>query len=43
MNLGKKEFDERKPIDWTMAEMMAFGSLVIEGTPVRFSGQDSKP
>ena len=38
----KKDFDERKPIDWTMAEMMAFGSLVAEGTPVRFSGQDSK-
>jgi 2-oxoglutarate dehydrogenase E1 component len=38
----KKEFDERKPLDWTMAEMMAFGSLVLEGTPVRLSGQDSR-
>lgn len=38
----KKEFDERKPLDWTMAEMMAFGSLVAEGTPVRLSGQDSR-
>lgn len=38
----KKEFEERKPLDWTMAEMMAFGSLVLDGTPVRLSGQDSR-
>jgi 2-oxoglutarate dehydrogenase E1 component len=29
------------PIDWAFAEMLAFGSLVLEGTPVRLSGQDS--
>jgi 2-oxoglutarate dehydrogenase E1 component len=29
------------PIDWATAEAMAFGSLVLEGTPVRLSGQDS--
>ncbi|MCW5964389.1 MAG: multifunctional oxoglutarate decarboxylase/oxoglutarate dehydrogenase thiamine pyrophosphate-binding subunit/dihydrolipoyllysine-residue succinyltransferase subunit [Bryobacterales bacterium] len=28
-------------IDWATAEALAFGSLVIEGTPVRLSGQDS--
>ncbi len=29
------------PVDWAFAEALAFGSLVIEGTPVRLSGQDS--
>jgi len=28
------------PIDWGFAEMLAFGSLVVEGTPVRLSGED---
>lgn len=28
-------------IDWATAEALAFGSLVLEGTPVRLSGQDS--
>ena len=30
-----------KKIDWSFAEALAFGSLVVEGTPVRLSGQDS--
>ena len=30
------------PIDWATAESMAFGSLLLEGTPVRLSGQDSR-
>src|SRR4026209_756237 len=29
------------PIDWAFAEAVAFGSLVLEGTRVRPSGQDS--
>jgi 2-oxoglutarate decarboxylase len=29
------------PIDWAFAESLAFGSLALEGTPVRLSGQDS--
>ena len=29
------------PVDWAYAETLAFGSLVMEGTPVRLSGQDS--
>ncbi|HYP53232.1 MAG TPA: thiamine pyrophosphate-dependent enzyme, partial [Pyrinomonadaceae bacterium] len=29
------------PMDWAFAELMAFGSLVREGTRVRLSGQDS--
>ncbi|MBV9296047.1 MAG: multifunctional oxoglutarate decarboxylase/oxoglutarate dehydrogenase thiamine pyrophosphate-binding subunit/dihydrolipoyllysine-residue succinyltransferase subunit [Acidobacteriaceae bacterium] len=28
------------PIDWGFAETLAFGSLVLEGTPVRLAGQD---
>ena len=28
------------PIDWAFAESLAFGSLLMEGTPVRLSGQD---
>jgi 2-oxoglutarate dehydrogenase E1 component len=29
-------------IDWGYAELLAFGSLLLEGTPVRLSGQDSR-
>ncbi len=29
------------PIDWAFAEAVAFGSVVIDGTRVRLSGQDS--
>ena len=29
------------PVDWAFAEAMAFGTLVIEGSRVRLSGQDS--
>ena len=29
------------PMDWGFAEAMAMGSLVVEGYPVRLSGQDS--
>jgi 2-oxoglutarate decarboxylase len=28
-------------VDWALAETLAFGSLVVEGTPVRLSGQDA--
>src|SRR5690349_13303 len=33
--------DGTAPIDWAFAEAVAFGSLVMEGTRVRLSGQDS--
>ena len=29
------------PMDWGFAEAISIGSLVVEGTPVRLSGQDS--
>ena len=28
-------------VDWAMAEALAYGSLLVEGNPVRLSGQDS--
>jgi 2-oxoglutarate decarboxylase len=30
------------PIDWATAEILALGSLLIEGRPVRLTGQDSR-
>ena len=33
--------EEELPVEWAMAEALAFGSLVLEGSPVRLSGQDS--
>src|SRR5262245_49259461 len=30
------------PYDWGFAEALAFGSLLLEGIPVRLSGQDSR-
>jgi len=32
----------KRPVDYGMAEALAFGSLVKAGVPVRLSGQDSK-
>jgi 2-oxoglutarate dehydrogenase E1 component len=29
-------------IDWAMAETIAFGSLLLDGTPIRLAGQDSR-
>ncbi len=44
----KKHIDKRKEfltgnarIDWAFAESLAFGSLLLEGIPIRLSGQDS--
>ncbi|ACF15018.1 2-oxoglutarate dehydrogenase, E1 subunit [Chloroherpeton thalassium ATCC 35110] len=40
-----RTLDEEKPletqVDWAFAETLAFGSLLMEGTNVRLSGQDS--
>lgn len=37
----KKLIDGSEQADWALAESIAFGSLLLEGTPVRLSGQDS--
>jgi len=45
-NKIQKVFDDRKAMikndnyDWAMGEMLAYASLIKEGFPVRFSGQD---
>src|SRR5213079_1445731 len=37
----RKELDEDR-VDWSLAETLAFGSLLLEGTPVRLAGQDTR-
>jgi len=37
----RQAFEAGGPVDWAFAEALAFGSLVVEGTHVRLSGQDS--
>jgi 2-oxoglutarate dehydrogenase E1 component len=37
-----KAIESRAGIDWAFAETLALGSLLMEGTPVRLSGQDSR-
>jgi 2-oxoglutarate dehydrogenase E1 component len=29
------------PVDWGMAEALSFGSLLLDGTPIRLAGQDT--
>ncbi len=38
----KKLFIDNKKIDWATAELMAYGSLLLDGKDVRMSGQDVK-
>ncbi|RYV50160.1 multifunctional oxoglutarate decarboxylase/oxoglutarate dehydrogenase thiamine pyrophosphate-binding subunit/dihydrolipoyllysine-residue succinyltransferase subunit [Pengzhenrongella frigida] len=41
--LAKRELMSREGnVDWGYGEILAFGSLLIEGTPVRLAGQDSR-
>jgi 2-oxoglutarate dehydrogenase E1 component len=35
-------FDEQGEIEWATAELLAFGSLVLEGVDVRLAGEDSR-
>ena len=37
----RKMFTENQPIDWSTAELLAFGTLLNDGFSVRLSGQDS--
>jgi 2-oxoglutarate dehydrogenase E1 component len=37
----REVIDKGGPIDWAFGEALAFGTLALEGTPVRLSGQDS--
>lgn len=36
------EMSKSGSIDWAFAELLALGSLLLEGTPVRLAGQDSR-
>jgi len=42
LDTRKKAIEEGAPIDWATAEALAFCSLLLEGHPVRLSGQDSE-
>ncbi len=39
---ARKQMSESGHLDWAMGELLAYGSLCVEGTPVRLSGQDCK-
>ncbi len=47
VNLNKERLEmvkgggDSKPLDWGMAELLAYASLLLEGIHVRISGQDS--
>ncbi|HNR54189.1 MAG TPA: thiamine pyrophosphate-dependent enzyme, partial [Flavobacteriales bacterium] len=36
----RKRMMETGVLDWSMGELLAYGSLLLEGHPVRFTGQD---
>ncbi len=36
----RQTFEQNAIVDWSFAETLAFGSLVLEGVPVRLSGED---
>ncbi len=38
----RQQMSREGSIDWAFAELMAFGSLVAQGTPVRLAGQDTR-
>ena len=38
----RTEMTRSGEIDWGMGELLAFGSLLVEGVPVRLAGQDSR-
>ena len=37
---ARADMNENRTVDWAMAEAMAFGSLMKDGTHIRLSGQD---
>jgi 2-oxoglutarate dehydrogenase E1 component len=39
---ARAKMAETGNLDWAMGELLAYGSLCVEGTPVRVSGQDCK-
>jgi 2-oxoglutarate dehydrogenase E1 component len=41
LDARRKMMESGKELDWATAEALAFGTLLVEGQPVRISGQDS--
>ncbi len=39
---GKQKLLDQGKLDWAMAELLAYGSILLEGNDVRMSGQDVK-
>ncbi|NGO49875.1 2-oxoglutarate dehydrogenase E1 component [Allomesorhizobium camelthorni] len=42
LDTRRKMIDSGEGIDWSTAEALAFGSILLDGNPVRLSGQDSE-
>jgi 2-oxoglutarate dehydrogenase E1 component len=42
MENRRKAIESGEGIDWATAEALAFGSILMEGNPIRLSGQDSE-
>lgn len=40
LDTRKKMAEEQEPLDWGTAELLAYGSLLHEGTSIRITGQD---
>ena len=40
LDARQNAFREGGPVDWGFGEALAFGSVLLEGTPIRLSGQD---
>jgi len=40
--LRAQQYETQQDVDWATGEALAFGSLVVEGTPVRLMGEDSR-
>jgi 2-oxoglutarate decarboxylase len=38
----RRDLLDKDAVDWSLGEALAFGSLLLEGIPVRLSGQDSR-
>ena len=39
---ARRQLYDEGQVDWSMAEALAIGSLLVEGTDIRLSGQDSR-
>jgi 2-oxoglutarate dehydrogenase E1 component len=42
LEVRRAEMERQQPVDWSLAESLALGALLLEGTAVRLSGQDSR-